>query len=201
MVLAERPMVNTMIEQQIPAENYFLKDISGLRERARGVLVPHAKTQGAQNDAGVSIELLQTVLAVEIVCLLRYTAISVSTAGLKDGRVGAEFQEQANDERRHMTMAARRIEELGDTPNFCLENLLSRRLAEIDDSQSLSGIVEQNLAAEQCVVEHYRDLIGYFSNNDPTTCLMLENILQDEENHAADMQDLLLPGNALSMLH
>ncbi len=180
-----------MIEQTPTAGNYFLKDVSALRESAKPYLDSRPATHGVQNDAQSSIALLQTVLAAEVGCMLRYTNISVSTAGLQNDNVGAEFQAQANDERRHMMMAARRIEELGGTPDFKLENLLSRSAAVFDDDQSLSSVIEQNLLAEQGVVEHYRDLIGYFSKSDRMTCSMLETILQDEESHAADMRDLL----------
>jgi bacterioferritin len=182
-------------------DNYFLKDVAALRESTKIYLEKCPTVRSVEDEAQISVELLQTVLAAEIVCVLRYTSISVSTAGLKNGRVGAEFQEQANDERRHMTMAAQRIEELGGTPNFAPENLLSRTATAFEDDRSLSSIVEQNLLAEQSVVEHYRELIGFFSKSDPTTCLMLESILQDEENHAADMQDLLVPGNEQHRSH
>jgi bacterioferritin len=174
-----------MIEQSVAGQDYFLRDVSALRARAKIFL-------DGQTGAPFSVELLQTVLAAEIVCVLRYTNISVSAAGLRNGRVGAEFQEQANDERRHMMMAAQRIEELGGTPDFEPAALMSRHAAAFDGAQNLATVIEQNLLAEQSVVEHYRDLIGYFSERDPATCAMLERILQDEENHTADMQDMLV---------
>jgi bacterioferritin len=53
-------------------------------------------------------------------------------------------------------------------------------------------MVRDNLIAERIAIEHYRDLIQYFVTRDPTTRLMLETILKDEEEHAADMHDLLV---------
>jgi bacterioferritin len=45
-------------------------------------------------------------------------------------------------------------------------------------------------------VEHYRDLIRFFGDKDPTTRIMLEGILAQEEDHANDMHDLLVAHEA-----
>jgi bacterioferritin len=52
-------------------------------------------------------------------------------------------------------------------------------------------MIRENLIAERIAVDHYRELIRYFSDNDPTTRSMLESILAVEEEHASDMLDLL----------
>ena len=52
-------------------------------------------------------------------------------------------------------------------------------------------MIKENLIAERIACEHYRDLIRYFSNKDPTTRSMVEEILIKEEEHASDMHDLL----------
>ncbi len=180
-----------MFEQKIRPENVFLGDVCALRESSKPFLGPDqvAMIEGFEKHS--SIALLQTVLAAEIVCVLRYTMISISQDGLRNGWIGAEFQEQANDERKHMQMAAARIEQLGGTPNFNPEGLTSR----IDASSNCNGDFEkrisENLAAEKCVIEHYRDLMEYFSGRDAQTYAMLKVILNDEENHASDMQDIL----------
>jgi bacterioferritin len=53
-------------------------------------------------------------------------------------------------------------------------------------------MIKENLIAERIAVEHYRELVRYFAENDPTTRVMLENILGVEEEHANDMHDLLV---------
>jgi bacterioferritin len=114
--------------------------------------------------------------------------ISVSQDGLKNPAIGAEFQEQANDERRHMMMAAARIEQLGGTPDF------SPRVsaeAAIPTDADFPRRVRENLAAEQSVIAHYQDLIGFFGKKDPLTSAMLGEIMRDEEDHTGDMEDLL----------
>jgi len=52
-------------------------------------------------------------------------------------------------------------------------------------------MIRENLMAERIAVDHYRELIRFFRDDDPGTRVMLESILTTEEEHASDMQDLL----------
>jgi bacterioferritin len=187
-----------MAEQS--TENHFLRDITALRAAAKQSLEDGAVTANYGGDIKTSIELLQSVLATEIVCVLRYTMNSISVVGLTSKSVSEEFKEHAADERKHMTMVAERIDQLGGTPNFNPEGLALRSATEYGAGGTLVEMVKQNLIAERIAVEHYRDLIAYFSEKDPTTRLMLEHILEDEEDHATDMHDLLVAHEGSPML-
>ncbi len=189
-----------MSAQTEDSSNYFLKDVQALRESAKQHIAQGAVTENYQGDAQKSIALLQTVLATEIVCVLRYTMNSISVVGITSSSVAKEFQEHAEDEREHMMMAAERIDQLGGTPNFSPEGLASRSATEYGDGGTLIEMVRQNLVAERIAVEHYRDLIRYFGDKDPTTRIMLEHILKDEEDHATDMHDLLVAHEGKPML-
>jgi bacterioferritin len=61
-------------------------------------------------------------------------------------------------------------------------------------------MIKENLIAERIAVEHYRELIRYFGDNDTTTRVMLESILAKEEEHANDMHDLLVAHEGIPML-
>ena len=52
-------------------------------------------------------------------------------------------------------------------------------------------MIRENLLAERIAVDHYRELIRYFGDDDPATRVMIESILTVEEEHASDMLDLL----------
>lgn len=179
-----------MFEEAVLTENLFLRDVDMLRQRAI-----HLLAEG-RADAGInpqrSLALLQAVLTAEIVCVLRYTAISISHDGLKNEWIGAEFQEQANDERRHMALAATRIVQLGGTPDYDPQPLASRHAVPPDGPGEFARRIRENLAAEQAVVDLYRELIGYFDPRDPETAAILREIIHDEEDHAGDMEDLLV---------
>jgi hypothetical protein len=49
--------------------------------------------------------------------------------------------------------------------------------------------------------DHYRELIRYFADKDPTTRVMMEGILTNEEEPANDMADLLVAHEGKPMLH
>jgi bacterioferritin len=177
----------------------FLRDVKTLRAQASKSLDDGAVTNDYQN-VEKSIELLQAALATEIVCVLRYTMNSISVAGITSKSVGAEFAEHAADEREHMMLIANRIDELGGDPDFDPKNLESRSATEYGSGGTLVEMVKQNLIAERIAIEHYRDLIKYFHQVDPSTRLMLEGILKDEEDHASDMHDLLVAHEGEPML-
>jgi bacterioferritin len=175
----------------MPDKNYFLRDVQTLRAAAQKHLDNGAVTDDYP-DVEQSIELLQTALATEIVCVLRYTMNSISVSGISSKSVAEEFQEHADDEREHMMMIAERIDQLGGDPDFDPKNLASRSATEYGEhSANLVTLVKQNLVAERIAIEHYRDLIKFFHDRDPSTRAMLEKILADEEDHASDMHDLL----------
>jgi bacterioferritin len=67
-----------------------------------------------------------------------------------------------------------------------------RSATEYGDGGDLVEMIKQNLIAERVVIEHYQELIRYFGDDDPTTRIMLEAILAEEEDHATDMHDLLV---------
>jgi bacterioferritin len=175
-----------MFDQNVVPGNLFLDEVTALRKIARNVM--DAPTGGKET----SIALLQTVLSAEIVCVMRYTMISISPDGLKNEWIGAEFQEQANDERRHMQQAAARIAELGGTPDFSAAAAGARMTARGEADPGLAVRLRENLAAEQSVIAHYHDLIAFLAPTDPRSCAMIEEITRDEEDHTSDMEDLLV---------
>lgn len=172
--------------------NPFLTDVTTLRERARKSLDDGAVMPTYKGDPEKTIELLQSVVATELVCVLRYRMHAIAADGITSESVSAEFEEHAESEHKHMLMAAERIDQLGGVPNLNPEGLASRAATEYGDGGNLVEMIKQNLIAERIVIEHYQELIRYFGDNDPTTRIMLEHILAEEEDHASDMHDLLV---------
>jgi bacterioferritin len=169
----------------------FLTDVKNLRKQARAHLDDGAVTSYL-GDTKQTIEILQAVLATEIVCVLRYTMNAVAAAGIASESVKEEFDAHANEERGHMRQVAERINQLGGKPNFNPEGILSRSASEYADEDTLVGMIRENLVAERIACEHYRELIRFFADKDPTTRVMMEGILVNEEEHANDMHDLLV---------
>ncbi len=178
----------------------FLSDVKTLRERARKSIEKGAVTQNYGGNVEQTIDILQQVLATEIVCVLRYTMHAVSAAGISSDSVKAEFAEHAKEEQEHMMAVAERINQLGGKPNFDPEGLASRSASQYGDGDDLVGMIKENLVAERIAVEHYRELVQFFEGKDTTTRVMLEHILGNEEEHANDMHDLLVAHEGKPML-
>ncbi len=175
-----------------PSPDAFLTDVQTLRERARKSLEDGAIMPTYKGDPEKTIELLQSIVATELVCVLRYRMHAISAEGINSESVAAEFAEHADVEHKHMLAAAERIDQLGGVPNLDPEGLASRSATEYGKGGNLVDMLRQNLIAERIVIEHYQELIRYFGDDDPTTRIMLEHILADEEEHASDMHDLLV---------
>lgn len=169
----------------------FLSDVKTLRERARQNLSDGAMTKTYGGDVNRTIEILQTVLATEIVCVLRYTMHSITATGINSEAIKDEFAQHAKEEQQHAMSVAERIDQLGGKPNFNPEGLATRSASQYAEGGSLIEMIKENLIAERIAVDHYRELIRYFGDDDPSTRVMLEGILSVEEEHATDMHDLL----------
>jgi bacterioferritin len=178
----------------------FLTDVKTLRDRARQNIAQGAMTWTYNGDPKQSVAILQSVLATEIVCVLRYTMHAVSATGISSDSVKAEFAAHAKEEQEHMMAVAERITELGGVPNFNPEGLASRSASEYSGGPSLVDMIKENLIAERIAVDHYRELIRFFGEDDPSTKRMLARILSVEEEHANDMHDLLVAHEGRPML-
>ncbi|HTV95706.1 MAG TPA: ferritin-like domain-containing protein [Steroidobacteraceae bacterium] len=187
-------------EKQNGNSKPFLTDVQTLRERARQHISEGSVTPSYEGDIRGTIEILQAVLATEIVCVLRYTMHAIAATGISSEGVKAEFAQHAKDEQEHAMQVAERINQLGGTPNFNPAGLATRSASEYGSAQSLVDMIKENLIAERIAVEHYRELARYFGAKDPSSRLMMERILAVEEGHANDMHDLLVAHQGKPML-
>ena len=176
----------------------FLTDVKTLRQRARKHLGEGPITASYGGDPKKTIEILQSVLATELVCVLRYTQHAIAATGLASEGVKSEFAEHAREEQGHAMEVAERINQLGGSPDFNPATLTGRSAAEYQTGEDLVTMIRENLIAERIAVEHYRELIRYFADNDPATRVMIEGILAKEEEHASDMLDLLTKHGGLT---
>ena len=106
----------------------FLTDVQQLRAKARASIAQGAVTPAYEGDVKQAIEILQTVLATEIVCVLRYPMNAVAAAGLSSGGVKDEFDEHAKEEQEHMRKVAERINQLGERQTSIRKGWLRGRL-------------------------------------------------------------------------
>jgi bacterioferritin len=178
----------------------FLTDVKTLRERARQNIGDGGITPSYQGDPQQAIDILQSVLATELVCVLRYTMHAIAATGISSEGVKKEFATHAQEENEHVHQVAERINQLGGKPNFDPKGLETRAASEYGTAENLVEMIKENLIAERIAVEHYRELIRFFGDRDPGTRRLLESILVVEEEHANDMHDLLVAREGTPML-
>jgi bacterioferritin len=178
----------------------FLGDMKEIRRRARQHLNDGAVTQNYKGKVEDSIALLNHAVATEIVCILRYKFHAVCAAGLASEAVKEEFAQHAKDEEQHLDLLSERINQLGGKPNLNPEGVASRAASEYVEGDNLVEMIKEDLVAERVAIETYRDMVRYFGDRDPTTRVLLERILAQEEEHANDMHDLLVTHDGRPML-
>lgn len=160
-------------------------------EQARTNLMEGPVTPSVAEYAEDICRLLNDSLATELVCVLRYKRHHFTAKGLASPAIADEFLVHAEAEAAHGDRIAERIVQLGGEPDFNPEGLLERSHADYDDSADLKAMIRANLVAERIAVETYRQMVRLIGDKDPTTTMMLRQILADEEEHADDMADLL----------
>ena len=174
-----------------PKATPFLTDIKELQRRAREHVERGAVTPAYRGDVETAVKLLNEALATEIVCVLRYRRHHYMAAGIHSQAVADEFMEHAREEQQHADWIAERIRQLGGAPNFSPEGLLTRSHAQYAEGNSLLDMIKEDLIAERIAIESYMELIRYFGDNDPTSRRLMEEVLEQEEEHADDMATLL----------
>jgi bacterioferritin len=165
----------------------FLTDVKELRRRARVHMERGAVTDGYEADRKTVLALLNTSLASELVCVLRYRRHYFMATGIHARAVAAEFLEHATEEQEHADRIAHRITQLGGEPDFNPEGLATRSHSEYVEGTDLVDMIREDLVAERVAIESYGEIIRYLGENDPTTRRMLEEILAVEEEHAEDL--------------
>ena len=169
----------------------FIKDVEEIRQRAVEKIEDGPVTATYRGDKDKAISILNEALATEIVCVLRYMHHYFMATGVHGRSVADEFKEHADAEREHADEIAERIQQLGGKPDFNPASLLKRSVSQYIEGETLADMIREDLIAERMVIEVYQEMIRYFGNNDPTTRIMIEHILAEEEEHAADLSDLL----------
>ena len=172
--------------------NPFLSDIEELRRRARQDMDRGAITASYALDLQQAIDILNKVLASELVCVLRYKRHYYMSQGLHAEPIAQEFLQHANDEQLHADQVAVRITQLGGAPDFNPAGMLERSVAQYNEGNSLIEMIQEDLVAERVVIQWYAEIARWFGDQDPTTKRLMEELLAKEEEHADDLADLLV---------
>ena len=113
----------------------------------------------------------------ELGAIMQYMGHHYEAEGLESPAIMELFKKTAIDEMKHAESLAERIVYLGGTP--------STKPSKIMKGGEIRKMVGDDLAAENGAIERYKRHIKLCEKEgDPTTRLMLEGILSQEEEHA-----------------
>jgi bacterioferritin len=169
----------------------FRLDLENIKRRAREHMSEGAVTETYGADREAVIKVLNEALATEIVCNLRYRNNALVAQGINADAVVAEFTEHATQEQDHADRIAQRIMQLGGEPDMNPATLLSRSHADYKTSRNLRELISENLIAERVAIDTYTEIIKWLGDDDITTRRMLQEVLEQEEEHADDLAGLL----------
>lgn len=184
-------MKTTPPTQDRAGKTEFLSDVKELRRRARQQIDSGAVTPGYAADRDTVLKLLNTALATELICVLRYRRHYFTASGIHAQAVAEEFLEHAQEEQAHADQIAQRIIQLGGAPDFNPDGLTARAHSEYSEVDDLAAMIQENLVAERIAIESYTEMIHYIGDDDPTTRRILEGILAKEEEHADELLTLI----------
>lgn len=168
-----------------------LYDKNKIRREAASSLDDGAVTKDYPLNIETARKYLNDALATEMLCVLRYRHHEILAKGIDFPQVAQEFREHAESEYGHALLLSERIDQLGGDPDFNPASFIQRSVTEYGKETDLLGMIREDLVAERVVIEVYRKLIHWFGDQDSTTRRILEKILEDEEEHANDLADLL----------
>ncbi|HZP17970.1 MAG TPA: ferritin-like domain-containing protein [Terriglobales bacterium] len=169
----------------------FVADIESIRRRARQHIENGAVTENYRADRDTVVRVLNAALATELVCILRYKRHYYMASGIHAQTIAEEFLEHAQEEQTHADRIAERITQLGGEPDFNPETLAGRSHSQYVEGESLVDMIREDLVAERIAIESYSEIVRFLADNDPTSRRLMEEILENEEEHAEDLRNLI----------
>ena len=113
----------------------------------------------------------------ELAAIMQYMGHHYEAEGIESPAVIEIFKKTSIDEMKHAEALAERIVYLGGTP--------VQKPTAIAKGGDLKKMMKDDLAAENGAIKRYKEHIKLCAHEgDPTTRLMLEQILSEEEGHA-----------------
>ena len=179
----------------------FVVDLKNIRDRARKHIEQGAVTESYGADVTTVCNVLNEVLATELVCWLRYKRHAIMAprvAGIAGEAIVKELAQHATEEQGHADVVATRIAQLGGKPNFDPAGITTRAHAQYVAGETLEEMLTEDLVAERIAIETYGEIVRFLGNGDPTSRRMMEEILAVEEEHADDLADWLHKIKAIS---
>ena len=144
-------------------------------------------------DVESLISQLNAALAEEWLAYYQYWVGALVVEGAMRADVQGEFEEHAEEERRHAQLLADRIIELEGVPVLDPKQWFELARCKYDAPQGFDSVslLKDNVASERCAILRYQEIADFTNGKDFTTCDIAKHILAEEEEHEQDLQDYL----------
>jgi len=144
-------------------------------------------------DVKKLIKTLNEALSEEWLAYYQYWIGARVIEGPMRSEVEPELMIHADQELNHAVLVADRIVQLGGTPvlNPAEWVKLSKCKYEEPTDPYIELVLNQNLDAERCAIQRYKDIADFTYGKDHTTYQMATTILNEELEHEQEIEDWL----------
>jgi len=185
-----------------PPPHSFLSNVVEIRRRARSHIGDNSGSAGgdaaATADRDAVVRLLNTALATEMLCVLRYRGYTGTDLPMLAETLRHKFSNRALEEQGHADRIVARIVELGGQPNPDPPHAVDEfggggggEYPEDDaEEENLADMLAEDLIVERIAIDTYREMIRYVGDSDIATRRLFESIVTVEQKHAAGLASL-----------
>ena len=142
-------------------------------------------------DVKVLTQMLNEALSEEWLAYYQYWIGARIMEGPMRSEIEPELLIHASMELNHAVLVVGRIIQLGGTPVLDPSDWmkLARCKYEAPTDQYVEVILNQNLNAERCAIQRYKEIADFTNGKDHTTHQMATTILNEELEHEQDIED------------
>jgi len=134
---------------------------------------------------------LNQALSEEWLAYYQYWIGARVVEGPMRSEIEPELLIHANQELNHAVLIADRIIQLGGTPVLSPQEWFKLAGCEYSSPEDpyIEEVLSQNLEAERCAIQRYKELADVTSGKDHSTYQMVTNILNEELEHEQEIED------------
>lgn len=133
------------------------------------------------------IDMLNKNRANELIAILQYMNHYYRVVGKDFLSLRNLFRELGIVEMQHAEALAERIAVLGGEPISKTQAINQNTELQVIEGETMEDMINANLKYERIAIDDYTDNIRKIGDADPVTRKMLEDILEQEEEHAHDL--------------
>ena len=140
-------------------------------------------------DVESLISQLNAALSEEWLAYYQYWVGALVVEGAMRADVQGEFEEHAEEERRHAQLLAdQRCE---NAPFAYWIGMFTPANTLVPQGFDSVSLLKDNVASERCAILRYQEIADFTNGKDFTTCDIAKHIIAEEEEHEQDLQDYL----------